>query len=268
MKYQPYRDEPFQRDCEDRYKVIKKFLDQFKRQFSVLDIGANYGWFGQRLVRDFDCVYVGIDNKTIDPHERIWHINRHVSAKELGALSRSESFDIVLGLSVLHHFKDYERAWNAMKRLGHWVFVEIPGPEDENAVGNDRHKGIAKIFCNAKPIAGFKSHVSDTMRPMYLWTGEPFIVEQSLDAADRGALGYANYTLYSDFRQSLIEIDRCPIIPRREIRYFIPGMNAHNFRLLGGEVEIPETNHPDNHPWNYIIGDGVKSIDTFHIKRD
>ena len=267
MNYQPYRDEPFQRGCEDRYEPIKALAEMYKRQFSVLDVGANYGWFGQKLVRDFDCVYVAVDNKTIDPHPRIWHIKRHMAAQEYGALSRSDNFDIVLCLSVLHHFKCYVQAYNAMKRLGHWVFFEIPGPEDSNAKGHERHEGILSLFDGGTPIEKFPSHVSDTLRPMYLMKSEPFIVEQSLDACDRGAMGYATYKIHSDFNRCLIEIDRTPVKAKKEIRDFIPGMNAHNFRLLGGKVEIPELdNHPDPCAWNYIIGDGVKPIDTFHIK--
>jgi hypothetical protein len=52
-----------------------------------------------------------------------------------------------------------------------------------------------------------------------------------------------------------------------EERDFIPGMNAHNFRLMGGKVEIEKhPRHPDEQPWNYVIGDGVQPIDIQHIK--
>ena len=269
MKYQPYRDEPFQRDCEDRYKTIKFLASRFTRPFSVLDVGANYGWFGQQLVKDFeDCAYIGVDNKTIDPHPRIWHVNRHMAAAEFGALSKSENFDIVLCLSVLHHFEDYERAFNAMKRLGQYTFFEIPGPNEDEAVGGaERHAAIAKIFEGGEAIAEHKSHLDDTLRPMYLLQSEPFITEQTLDVADRGSPGYTTYKIHSDFNRCLIEIDRTPVEAKKEIRNFIPGMNAHNFRLLGGKVDIPEIeNHPDPKPWNYIIGDGVHAIDTLHVK--
>lgn len=266
MKYQPYGDEPFQRECESRYEIIKKLVGQYKRQFSVLDIGANYGWFGQRLVRDFDCVYVGIDNKTIDPHPRIWHINSHMNAQALLNLSRCESFDVVLCLSVLHHFPDYKKACAAAKRLGQWSIFEIPGEDDTGALAPERHKGIADLF-PGEPIAEAPSHVSDTMRPMYMWKMEPFITEQTLDAAERGVCGYGTYKIRSDFEMSMIEIDRRPTLSAKEFRDFIPGMNAHNFRLLGGEVDIPEIeNHPDPFAWNYILGDGIHAIDTFHDK--
>jgi len=171
LKYQPYRDEPFQRSCEDRYEPIKELASKFNRQFSVLDIGANYGWFGQQLVRDFDCVYVGIDNKTIDPHPRIWHIPGHFSGAKYAELALCEHFDIVLGLAVLHHIPDYKVAADAFISLGSWAFFEIPGAEDNKATGTDRHIGIAKIFENCVQIASFPSHVSDTERPWYLMKG-------------------------------------------------------------------------------------------------
>ena len=266
MKYQPYRDEPFQRSCEDRYEVIKALASKYTRQFSVLDIGANFGWFGQQLVKDFDCVYVGVDNKTIDPHPRIWHINRHLSPQQLLDLSRCESFDIVLGLAVLHHMEDYQKAFHALRRLGSYTFFEICGPGDIHARAYERHEGIAKLF-SGEPIATFKSHVSDADRLWYCYGMQPFICEQTLDVASRGAPGYASYKINSTFHDSIIEIDRRPIAGV-ETRPFIPGMNLHNFRLLGGKADTPEDDGLSDHkPWNYIIGDGIQRIDTYHDKR-
>jgi hypothetical protein len=188
MKYQPYRDEPFQRSCEERYEPIKELAAKYNRQFSVLDIGANYGWFGQQLVRDFDCVYVGIDNKTIDPHPRIWHIPNHFNGQVYQLLSRCEHFDIVLGLAVLHHIPDYELAIDGFRKLGEWTFFEIPGKKDDRATGRDRHRGIAEYFEEYEPIATFPSHVSDTERPWYLLQDEPFLKVQTLDRDARGKL--------------------------------------------------------------------------------
>jgi len=240
---------------------------QFKRQFSVLDIGANYGWFGQRLVRDFDCVYFAIDNKVIDPHPRIWHIKRHLSAQKLLDLSRCESFDMVLCLSVLHHFEDYTMAFQAAKRLGWLSVYEIPGKDDSGALAPERHEGIQSLFTEGAELGWFDSHVSNTKRPAYCFKMQPFITEQTLDAALRGACGYCSYKLYCDHEHSVIEIDRKPIVKENEVREFIPGMNAYNFQLLGGEVEIPKDDGlPDYQPWNFIIGDGIHRIDTFHVK--
>ena len=270
MKYQPYRDEPYQRECADRYEPIKKLCEQFNRPFSVLDVGANFGWFGHQLVKDFEnCVYVGLDNKTIDPHPRIYHINKHLDAQTMAAWSRSDHFDVVLGLSVLHHFKDYGVAFNALRRLGTWLIVEIPGENDEGTLAPESHQGLLDIFKGVEPLATFPSHKSGVDRPMYVTRSEAFISEQSLDAPLRGAQGYATYKIWQDFDHCVIEIDRLPRSFIKEVRDYIPGINLHNFNMLNGTIlEVPETEgHPDDKPWNYVLSkDGPVPIDSEHKK--
>lgn len=265
----------FQRACAERYEPIRELASKFKRPFSVLDVGANYGYFDFRLMEDFDCTCVMVDDKLVEPiidangvSDRAVWLSRHLKASELEALSRSEHFDVVLGLAVLHHFDEWERAYKALNALGQYVFFEIPGPSDVGAANHTRHEGIAGLFSDKRPIAQFPSHVSDTKRPWYLIENEPFIEEQSLDAADRGAPAYATYTIEADFEKSEITIDR----QKRTVekRGFIPGMNVHNFRLLGGGyphnrflIEEMEKypNHRDWNPWNFVLGFGVKPID-------
>lgn len=174
---------------------------------------------------------------------------------------------MVLCLSVLHHFEDYKMAYQAVKRLGWFSIYEIPGKEDTNALAPERHAGIQSLFEEGAEMGFFDSHVSDTKRPVYCNKMQPFITEQTLDAGIRGACGYGSYKLYCDNENSVIEIDRKPIVMENEVRDFIPGMNAHNFQLLGGKVDIPEDDGlSDYKPWNFIIGDGIHRIDTFHVK--
>jgi hypothetical protein len=179
----------------------------------------------------------------------------------------SESFDVVLGLAVLHHMEEYELAFNALRRLGQWTFFEVCGPGDVNARAPERHEGIRKFFEGEPPIATFKSHVSDADRLWYGHSMPQFISEQTLDAAGRGCCGYATYKITADFNETNILIDRKPTKMRDEVRPYIPGMNLHNFRLLGGKAEVPKDDGlADHKPWNYIIGDGIQRIDTFHKK--
>src|SRR3990167_9862017 len=130
----------FQRESEDRYVPIHELASKFKRRFSVLDIGSNYGYFDIRLMETFDCVCVLLDDKIVEPIlkenlmlDRSVVVRRKVHPKELEALARSEHFDIVLCLSVLHHFEDYERVYRAARQLGWWTIFEIPGADDIGA---------------------------------------------------------------------------------------------------------------------------------------
>lgn len=282
MTYQPVwgdaRD--YQRECEDRYEPIRELAKQYKRTFSVLDLGANYGWFDFKLISEFDCTCVLVDDKPIGDlvHKygdgrAVW-LNRHLSGKELLALSRSENFDIVLALSVLHHIPDYREAFEGLMGLGAHVFLEIPGDGDVNAAGKERHEGIQALCTGHEPVAYFPSHVSKgVMRPLYLMRNHPFIEEQTLDAKERQAPTYGRYEITSDFERCTIRIDRTarpkPMPQPIEERDFVPGMNLHNFMLLGGGIPKGKhiekamwNRHPDNRPWNYIVGKGITPIDT------
>ena len=262
----------FQRDCAERYEVVRELASRFNRPFSVLDIGSNYGYFPVRLMEDFPgAVCVLIDNKEVEPVlkenlmlDRSVVIKRKVTAKELEALARSESFDIVLGLSVLHHFDDPERAYNAIRSLGWWSVFEIPGVDDIGAAFPEKHEAIRSLF-PVEPDGFFDSHVSDAKRPYFVLESTPFISEQSLDAADRDAPGYSKYTLDVDFDGAYFTKGDEAVS-----RDFVPGMNLYNFIRLGGGWPTSELidleceqykNHPDFHPWNFIVGKGITPID-------
>ena len=259
----------YQRDCAARYGVIRELASRFNRPFSVLDVGSNYGYFPVRLMEDFpQAVCVLIDNKEVEPVlkenlqlDRSVVIKRKVSAKELEALSRSESFDIVLGLSVLHHFDDPERAYNAIRSLGWWSVFEIPGEDDVGAAFPEKHEAIRKLF--QEPTGYFDSHVSESKRPYFILESEVGISEQSIDAADRDAPGYNRYELEVDFDVSRFR-------KGVETRDFVPGMNLWNFIRLGGgwptgeliDLEVEQyKDHPDFYPWNFIVGRGITPID-------
>jgi hypothetical protein len=277
VNYQPIfgTDEPYQRRCDDRYAPIRELASKFKRPFSVLDVGANYGWFSFSLMSEFNCCAVMIDDKPIGdliakhaPDRSVW-LNTHVTGHELKRLSRSEHFDIVLGLSVLHHMEDFEEALDGLLHLGSHVFLEIPGEGDVNATGKDRHNAIRWALSDHAPIAWFNSHVSLSRRPMYHIECDPSLFEQTVDARERDAPDYGQYRIESDFERSMIRIHREGRPHLSEFREFVPGMNAHNFVQLGGghptEKHIRSKmipGHPDNHLWNYVLGFGVKPIDT------
>lgn len=277
MNYQPIfnTDAPFQRSCEDRYAPIKALASRFKRKFSVLDVGANYGWFGFKLMSEFDCCVTMVDDKPIGdliaqhaPDRTTW-ISSHLTGHELKRWSKSEHFDIVLGLSVLHHIEDFEEALDGLLNLGSHVFIEIPGEGDVNAANKERHNAIRWLLADYEPVAWFDSHVSKARRPMYCIEREPVLLEQTIDARFRDAPDYGRYRITSDFERATIQIRREGRPHLSEDRAFVPGMNAHNFLLLGGgypsEKHIrAQMNpaHPDNHPWNYILGFGVQPIDT------
>lgn len=144
------------RECEQRYLAIRRELHRLgfagrsaEKPFTVLDIGAGNGYFSFRLAEDFHAKATMIESK---PHIAVWHrknanpdvtlIHRTVSAEELMAMAEERHYDVVLALSVLHHFQDFELAVRAIFRLGDVLFIEPPAPEEAKG-GYNGHRAEA-----------------------------------------------------------------------------------------------------------------------------
>ena len=172
---------PSQRSCADRYPVLKKFFSSYRRPFSVFDLGANLGYFSLRLTEDFDCVCVMVDNRPElldvllknNSTKAVW-LNTRLTPEGLWALSESECFDVVLAMSVLHHFGDrWQDALEALLSLGSYVITELPAIDDTGALNPETavpmHNFMKKT--GSRLLAEFPSHKSGKPRPCYLSKG-------------------------------------------------------------------------------------------------
>jgi len=103
------------REVESRYQLIKSQAKKFRRPFTVLDIGANLGYFSIRLTEDFpDCTVVAIEGiygnwlKQIleeNGNTRVVLLQKTFTLENLRTLSEVEHFDMVLAMSVIHHIR-------------------------------------------------------------------------------------------------------------------------------------------------------------------
>ena len=99
-------------DTEARYKIIREVLNNYRRPFCMLDIGASQGYFSFRAAHDYDCVCVMIEGnnaeyprvgsqlldlcKANDSLENIILLNKEVVPEDLLKLGECESFSVVL----------------------------------------------------------------------------------------------------------------------------------------------------------------------------
>lgn len=129
-----------QRECVFRYQVVKEFFMQYKRPVKVLDIGANLGYFSLRLAEEFPGTYTLCEAGKVEgfllaklfemnKKNSFVHIARRVKLTDLMLLAQREHFDVVLALSVLHHFDEpYQRVLDVMTQLGSHLLLEVPRP--------------------------------------------------------------------------------------------------------------------------------------------
>jgi CTP-dependent riboflavin kinase len=115
------------RECAARYDMIHEELRGLRRPFTVLDLGAASGYFSIRLTQDYGARCVAVD-----PTDHVRTARGLVAAVVQQAVTpedvrRLGTFDVVLGLSVLHHmpyWRDMLAMLNRITRSA--LIVETP----------------------------------------------------------------------------------------------------------------------------------------------
>lgn len=128
------------RECESRYEIIKLFLERYDKPFTVLDFGANYGYFSWRIKEDFpNSEITMIDSRPvlelltkINNYDGINLISKDMSLGEIIQHGESHSYDLVLIMSIIHHFPEPESTLDAFINMGETIIIETDYPNVTN----------------------------------------------------------------------------------------------------------------------------------------
>ena len=275
------------RECASRYEAIKKQLEPFDRPFTVLDIGANLGYFSFRIAHDFpNAVCVLIESQYADwllklakenGLDNIIVLRNQVGAEILGKLADCEHFDVVLALNVIHHIGDVPNTIAAVERLGEAVIIETPSPEDRGSCGKKHLKSIydhvdTKYF----HLGNFSRHTSKTAKSILgiNRTRKTGLVKKYWDSRGSGQAGIDRISITSN--DSVKRYRNARFTQKGEVveeRDWLAGINLRTFQYLDGifpdHSHIVEqlssldiTNHGDVAPWNVVIsGKSLHLID-------
>ncbi|MGP4038667.1 class I SAM-dependent methyltransferase [Gracilibacillus sp. D59] len=169
------------RECENRYNKIKQELSKynFNRPLNVLDLGANFGYFSFRIAEDFDAQVTMIEsNKEIkkilkqNQNNNVKLINKHVSVSDLKNILTKEKFDVILALSVLHHFENYNEVIDTLFIASELQFIEASALEEaKGGYNSNRVKGIMKNLQARNPeILTYTNNIRNIgKRPLMLF---------------------------------------------------------------------------------------------------
>lgn len=108
---------------EERFSIIRDHLPQSKG--SLLDIGANWGYFCHRFEQlGFDCYAVEADPQNVYFMEKpkiASDCRFKIITTSIFAYDDKHNFDVVLALNIFHHFlkkkEDYHRLINFLQKL-------------------------------------------------------------------------------------------------------------------------------------------------------
>lgn len=142
------------RECSSRYKALLPFLARYQRYepFKVLDFGANYGYFSFRLGEDYPFSKITmVDYEpilellyNINQPENIELIYKYMSEEDIRSFSRDREgeYDLVLAMSILHHFKNPDLVIEYLLKLGKCVIFEVGYPDETPVCNEERVKPI------------------------------------------------------------------------------------------------------------------------------
>jgi SAM-dependent methyltransferase len=263
------------RECEDRYKIIHDFCSQYSRPFTVLDIGANLGYFSLRLAEDFNCTCVAIEkdyNSWLlevlirNQNPRVIFLDQKITYGHLWRLSACEHFDVILCMSVIHHFEDpFSKSLDIIRQLGDHVILEVP--YETRACGQHVVRDIS-IPIDAKLIGEGKSHLDDGHRKIYhLENPQKILTRRHMTAHTELLSG--SLRVISNFFKKKTKFEK-----KNDSRDWYRGINLYNYLYMHGRYPGPsaitkmlqeldlDPPHRDIESWNIILqGDAVQLID-------
>jgi len=265
------------RECESRYEMIADIAGLFDRPFTVLDIGANLGYFSLRLAEDFDCTVLALEghysswlrdvlNK--NGNDRVIAVSRTATLDDLRTLADVEHFDLTLALSVTHHVgASYSDVLKQVRRMGMATILELP--TERNACGQ---VSVQQTFIpDDGEVLGYgKSHLGGKERPLVLVEDDKTRLERSYWGTP---LNDCDVEIRADYHEKVK-------VQRGVESDWHRGINLQTWLSMGpswpsksavlGKVEAakPTERHGDLRPHNVVLqGDGAVFVDAMDPRR-
>lgn len=188
MSYQNVGSGRFERDCAERWRLIKPELPQ---QGVILDVGSAEGYFLKAIADETNLLAIGVEKNKWRVHAQLrWLDNDYngrivsccsgITTEFVQTLSETpEWIDGVLLLSVLHWINN-DDFLKAIAKTSGKLFVEIPQIDDTRATGQKfvqrvREYGSEKLYLEkvsgrtARHLGAVRAHTSSTRN---LWVLE------------------------------------------------------------------------------------------------
>jgi hypothetical protein len=238
-------------ETDVRYRIIQTVLDQYRRPFEMLDIGASQGYYSFRAAHDYDCVCVMIEGdnpaypkvgkqlrdlcEANDSLRNIILLNKPVMLDDLQKLSECESFSVVLALNIIHWLGSrWKEATDAILSLGDNIIIETPPQESHaNSEQNALRESIEDYLLSkkAKILGEVPRHTSENkMAAIYLIETEK---KKLLRKHWIAPVNDDHYSIESNYEKRTIT-KRPPHALGLQVNNWEPGINLMTFLMYHG----------------------------------
>jgi hypothetical protein len=196
------------RECNLRYKSIQPILARYDKfaPIKVLDFGANYGYFSLQILKDFPIAditmvdYEPILKEVYKEHKQfnLHLIHKFIELEDIEELAKNNKYDVVLALSVLHHFKEYKKVIDLFLEMGTIVIFEIGYPDEKPISNQWRVKPIHDYLMTKNPIQVNNWLQHD--RPIYYVNSE----EYNLKGTVKNGCGIASQKTFVEIEPQIL----------------------------------------------------------------
>ena len=228
-----------ERECASRFEIIKQFCAQYTRPFTVLDFGANSGYFTIRLTELFNCTVVAIEGDWsamlceilgANDSRRVVVLNQMFDLPQLRMLARVEHFDLVLAMSVIHHVRGGPMVdiFEALRDLGDHLIVELPVEDNFIPRGNDLQAATAlRMPPEARFIGVGLSHMQQKLRPVY------HVPRAKISLRRDAGFAKPHVAINADFAKKIVRVGQAPPRP------WVPGISLKTYCRFHGAYPAP-----------------------------
>jgi CTP-dependent riboflavin kinase len=150
------------RECNSRWEALLPFLARYNEDepLKILDFGANYGYFSWKLAElfpnanitmvDYEPILKELYEKKKNPNINLIH--QFMELKDIKKLVKKNDYDLILCLSVLHHFKEFKELIEVFIRDSKTVLFEVGYPTENPITNHELVKPIYDYLITKNPI--------------------------------------------------------------------------------------------------------------------
>jgi len=247
------------RECSTRYDAMKTVFEKYERPFTILDIGANFGYYSIKAAEEYGATTVMIESEDKEVEtllniceqnecrDKLTVIKTRLDLYKLKEISKCEHFDVILGLNIIHHFKTDEivEICETLTKMGDHLILETPPVKDKGACGQNNLQSIVDYFNDKEKtkLGEFKRHTSNSLSEMFWletnskileWTYYEYeklfdIKDVDVERLKNRDVDGVKCVVESDFKSKKL------INPRKKkLLDWIPGINLKTFIKLNG----------------------------------
>lgn len=277
-------------NCDQRYQAIKTILDQYKREITVLDLGAKLGYYSFRIANDYqNSTCVMLESSYSEPQladqlltlcklntnlNNIVLLKNKISQKDLAHLTDCEHFDVVLALDfVIDKDLNWKKTIDTILTLGNTILIQTSNnPENKNA------NNIDTYLSQKNGIVIFQAENESNPKiqnKIYWFNCNKTSIRCKRFIAEPKNKYLKLFYIESDYDHKYLLKKGCnhPINWKRGINLFtflmLNGVYPTKSQIKKEVIKFSNERLSDFHPGNIIVqGKNVKLIDQEGAKRD